>query len=221
MRIAAIGAHIDDIEIGCGGTLAKATRNGHSVQMIVMCDSAYTSFDGKVLRTVEEAIEEGKLAAQLLGVEDLIVLDFAIKDVPYNSATVESLDRELSEFKPDLILTHWPFDTHQDHRNTALATISAGRYINNILMYEPFPPSGRSYHPFRPQVYFDVSETIDKKINALRKHESQYKKYGEKWIESILGRAKMRGFDSFVNYAEAYEVVTINLSGLLNKEPQF
>lgn len=211
MKIVAIGAHKDDIELACGGTLSRAIRKGHQVKCIIMSQSAYQNFDGKVLRTVKEAEVEGKEALKVLGIKDYVVLDFPNKNIPYDGSTVEAIDKILSEFKPDLILTHWTFDTHQDHKNTALASISAARYHNSILMYEPFPPSGRSYHPYRPQVYIDISKDIEIKKKSIKAHKSQFKKYGKDWIESIEGRARMRGNECGVKYAESFEMVRYNM----------
>ncbi len=212
MKIIAVGAHLDDIELACGGTLAKAVQNGHQVKMVVMTDSAYTNFDGKVLRTKAEALAEGLAAAKALGITDVEILDFPIKDVPYNSKTVEAIDKIFTEYDPELIFAHWTADTHQDHHRTALATISAARYKNNIIMFEPFPPSGRSYVPFRPQIYSDISGVMDTKIESLKQHESQYKKYGENWIEAMVGRARLRGFESNNKYAEVFEIVRFDLN---------
>lgn len=140
-----------------------------------------------------------------LGVTDYQELDFPSKDVPYNSELVGEIDKVINEFNPDLIFTHWVFDTHQSHRNTSEATISAARNKNSILMYEPFPPSGRSYVPFRPQMYFDIN--IDKKIRAIKAHKSQLEKYGNDWFESIEGRARIRGYETRQKNAEVFEVV--------------
>lgn len=207
MNILAIGAHLDDIELACGGTLARAIKNGHKVKMVVMTSSAYSNHDGVVMRTKEEALSEGMAAAKALGVDDLVVLDFPNKNVPYNGESVEKINQILDEFKPDYIFTHWIHDTHQDHVNTSRATISAARWYNNIFMYEPFPPSGRSYKAFRPQAYFDITETIDKKLDSLREHKSQYAKYGEQWIEATEGRARLRGFENGDKYSETFEVL--------------
>ncbi len=214
MKILAIGAHADDIEIGCGGTIARAIKNGHSVKILITSDSVYNNYDGTVLRTEDDIKKEVFPAIETLGVKksNFSILKFPNKDVPYNSQIVESLNKIMDEYKPDLILTHWTFDTHQDHRNTALATISAARNFNNILMYEPFPPSGRSYMAYRPQVYIDITDNIDNKIKAIKAHKSQLLKYGEDWIESIKGRAKMRGYESNVKYAETFELVRYMLS---------
>jgi len=211
MNIIAIGAHLDDIELACGGTLAKAVKAGHAVKMVVMSESSYFSFDGKILRTKEEARIEGENAAKALGVDLLEILDFKSTAVPYSGEAVTILDNIFAKFKPDLILTHSPFDTHQDHNNTSNSTISAARNYNNILMYEPFPPSGRSYVAFKPQVYVDITDTIDLKIEAMKAHKSQHKKYGENWTEAITGRARMRGFESNYKYAEVFEALRFEL----------
>ncbi|MCA1726656.1 MAG: PIG-L family deacetylase [Actinobacteria bacterium] len=207
MKILAIGAHLDDAEIACAGTIARAVANGHHVKMLVLSDSSYESRDGTVLRTVDEAIREGVAAARVVGVEDIEVLDFPTLDIPYASAVVGAIERQMNAFLPDIILTHWPFDTHQDHRNTGLASISAGRYFTSILMYEPMMPSGRSYVAFRPQLYVDVSDYISLKLDALRAHESQHRKYGDAWIEAVESRCRLRGFEMGVRYAEAFEAV--------------
>ena len=212
----AIGAHFDDIEIACGGTLARNVAAGHTVMMLVMSDSGYSNFDGEVLRTSEQALEEGGSAAQILGVGNVQVLDFPTKDVPYNSSSVEAIEKSLRQFEPDIILTHWVFDTHQDHRNTGQATISAARNFNNILMYEPFPPSGRSYLPFQAQAYVDITDKISTKLDSLKAHHSQYVKYGkEHWLEAIKGRARLRGFECGHEYAEAFQALRIDLGSFL------
>lgn len=211
MRILAIGAHLDDIELGCGGTLARAVRAGHCVKMICLSDSAYTNYDGTVLRTREEAIREGRMAAESLGCNELEILDFPAKDIPDDSRVVEALDERINDFKPDHIFTHWPFDTHQAHRGTGLATIAAARRHNTILMYDPVFPSGRSFVGFRPQIYVDITDAIDKKIEALRHHESQYRKYGDEWVEAVRARARFRGYEMGAEFAEAFEAVRLEL----------
>lgn len=213
MKILAIGAHADDVELGCGGTLVKAVKGGHDVRVIITSDSSYINYDGTVMRTREVADKEAYDALEVLGVPQskVDIFEFPAKDVPYDSTSVEAINKILDEYKPDLILTHWTFDTHQSHRNTALATISAARNFNNILMYEPFPPSGRSYVAYRPQVYVDVTGHMEAKVKSLEAHVSQFHKYGNDWIESIEGRARLRGFESGCKYAETFEVLRYNL----------
>ncbi len=211
MRIVAIGAHLDDIELACGGTILKAVDHGHEVFMVVTSGGGSIGYDDTVIRTEDEALKEGEAAAKILGVKELVRLDFPDKNVPYNSNLVEDIDKYTKDIKPDYIFSHWPFDTHQDHKNTALASISACRYFNTILMFEPITPSGRSYIGFRPQAYVDMTPYIDKKLESLKSHQSQYRKYGERWLEAVKARANHRGFEMGVNYAEAFEVMRLEV----------
>lgn len=211
MKILAIGAHLDDIELACGGTIAKAMSNGHEIKMIVMSDSSYSNYDGIVKRTKEDALKEGFAAAKKLGINDLEVLDFSTKDIPYHSDTVESLDERISDFKPDIIFTHWVFDTHQAHEGVAKSSISAARRSSTIYMYEPISPSGRSYVAFRPQAYFDISDTISLKIEALKEHKTEYQKYGDNWINGVKARAAFRGYEMGSEFAEAFEILRCEL----------
>ncbi len=215
MRIIAIGAHLDDIELACGGTIAKMISKGHEVMMIVLSKSDYTHYSGTYGRASEIAIEEGRCASAMLGVNELKVFDFPTKDVPNDSAVVEVLNKELDEYQPSIIFTHWQFDTHKSHANTALSTFAAARYFNTILMYEPFPPAGRSYVAFRPQLYVDITKTITSKLDALSQHKSELSKYGPEWIKTVEARARLRGFEMMSSqkngerYAEVFEVLRI------------
>ena len=207
MKILAIGAHLDDIELACGGTLAKALSRGHTVKMLVMSKSGYTGLDGSQKRTDDIAVNEGKKAASKLGIDDISILDCDTKDIPYHSNTIEKIERVIVEFDPDVIFTHWVFDTHQAHEGVAKSTISAARRKNTIYMYEPIAPSGRSYQPFRAQMYSDIGDFIDNKIEALKEHETEYRKYGEDWLEGVRARARFRGYEIGIQYAEVFEVL--------------
>ena len=213
MRILAIGAHLDDIEIACGGTLAKAIQAGHTVKALVMSKSGYTNKEGKVQRSDEVAVREGLNALHTLGLEDIDVLDFPTKDIPFRSDVVNAIDLQLADFKPDVIFTHHPFDTHQAHEGVAKATIAAARRLNTIFFYEPITPSGRSYVAFRPQMYVDITDTVDIKIKSLKCHTSEYNKFGaEDWIEGVRCRCGFRGYEIGTKFAEAYEVLRLEMN---------
>ena len=212
LRILAIGAHGDDIELACGGTLAKAVKQGHEVTMVIVTGTGFTDTNGQVIRTSEIAEKEVKDAANVLGVSNLHILRYQDTSVPYSVDLINDLDDIIGNINPDIIFTHFVFDTHQDHIRTAHSTISAARNQNTILLYEPINPSGQGYVPFRPQVYMDISQTIDTKINSLKAHKSQYEKYTETWIEAVVARAKFRGFEMGVDYAECFEVVRAELN---------
>lgn len=213
MKILAIGAHLDDIEIACGGTLAKAVDAGHDVKVLIMSKSGYTNKEGVVQRSDEIAVAEGKTALNTLGVFDIEILDFPTKDIPFQSDVVNSIDVCMSDYNPDIIFTHHPFDTHQAHEGVAKATIAAARRRNTVFFYEPITPSGRSYVPFKPSMYVDIEQTLDKKIASLRCHKSEYNKFGaENWVEGVRCRCGFRGYEIGAKFAEAFEVLRVEMS---------
>ncbi len=208
MKIFAVGAHLDDIELACGGTLAKAIKNGHKVKVLIMSKSGYTNKEGKVQRSNDVAIKEGKDALHTLGIKDIEILDFQTKDIQFCSEVVNAIDVVMSKYNPDIIFTHHPFDTHQAHEGVSKSTIAAARRKNTVYFYEPIAPSGRSYVPFKPTMYVGIDETIETKISALKKHKSEYKKFGgEDWIDGVKSRCGFRGYEIGKKYAEAFEIL--------------
>lgn len=212
MRILAVGAHLDDIEIACGGTLAKAIQGGHEVKVLIMSKSGYTNKEGKIQRSDKTAVEEGANALHILGVQDIEILGFPTKDIPFQSEVVNAIDIIMSAYDPDVIFTHHPFDTHQAHVGVSNATIAAARRKNTVFFYEPITPSGRSYVAFKPQLYVEIESTLDKKIAALREHKSEYNKFGaEDWVEGVRCRCGFRGYEIGKKYAEAFEVLRLEV----------
>ena len=213
MKILAIGAHLDDIEIACGGTLAKAAEAGHNVKVLIMSKSGYTNKEGNVQRSDDVAVREGLNALHTLGIEDIEILDFPTKDIPFSSDVVNAIDLRMSAYNPDVIFTHHPFDTHQAHEGVSKASIAAARRKNTVIFYDPITPSGRSYVAFKPHLYVDIESTLNKKIESLKCHTSEYNKFGaEDWIEGVRCRCGFRGYEIGKKYAEAFEVLRIEMN---------
>ena len=212
MKILAVGAHLDDIEIACGGTLAKAVEAGHEVKVLIMSKSGYTNKEGKIQRSDDIAVIEGTNALHVLGITDINILDFPTKDISFQSNVVNAIDVIMSKYNPDVIFTHHPFDTHQAHVGVSNATIAAARRKNTVFFYEPITPSGRAYVAFKPQLYVDIESTLDKKIASLREHKSEYNKFGaEDWVEGVRCRCGFRGYEIGKKFAEAFEVLRIEI----------
>ena len=213
MKILAIGAHLDDIEIACGGTLAKAVKAGHEVKVLIMSKSGYTNVNGKIQRSDDVAVTEGLNALHTLGLTDIEILDFETKDIPFRSDVVNAIDLRMGKFNPDIIFTHHPFDTHQAHEGVSKATIAAARRKNTVFFYEPITPSGRSYVAFKPTLYVDIESTLDKKIESLKCHTSEYNKFGaEDWIEGVRCRCGFRGYEIGKKFAEAFEILRLEMN---------
>jgi len=205
-NILAVGAHADDIEIGCGGTVSLHVKKGDSVYVLIMTRPCYTNYDGTVLRTEADGETEEGEGARILGAKHLN-LGFETKKVPYSSETVEGINKIIDEYKIDVIYTHWYHDTHQDHSRTTRSVLSAGRYVKNILMYEPEYPAGRSYTGFHNQYYVDISKTFEVKMEALKQHKSQVDKYGTSFLDAVEARAIHRGYEIGSKYAECFEII--------------
>lgn len=213
MKILAIGAHLDDIEIACGGTLAKAIEGGHEVKVLIMSKSGYTNKEGIIQRSNDTAVIEGTNALHILGIRDIEILDFPTKDIPWHSDVVNAIDIRMSAYNPDIIFTHHPFDTHQAHTGVSNATIAAARRKNTVFFYEPITPSGRSYVAFKPGLYVDIESTLDKKIASLREHKSEYNKFGaEDWVEGVKCRCGFRGYEIGKKFAEAFEILRLEMN---------
>ena len=213
MKILAIGAHLDDIEIACGGTLAKAIEAGHKVKVLIMSKSGYTNKEGTIQRSDEIAVKEGLNALHTLGIRDIEILDFPTKDIPFQSDVVTAIDLRMAAYDPDVVFPHHPFDTHQAHEGVSKASIAAARRKNTVFFYEPITPSGRSYVSFKPTLYVDISKTLDKKIASLKCHTSEYNKFGaEDWIEGVRCRCGFRGYEIGKKYAEAFEILRLEMN---------
>jgi LmbE family N-acetylglucosaminyl deacetylase len=207
MNVLAIGAHFDDIELGCGGTLIKHISQKDKVYMLVVTGSEYKDYNGKVFRTKTTALKEGKEAASIMGVavSHLMLGGFKTQRVPYSVELIEKINKIIDELKIDTIYTHWIYDVHQDHSAVGRATLNAARHVPRVLMYRSNWYATAA--DFRGNFFVDISDYIKIKIKAIRAHKSEYKKFGEKWINFIEHQDRNSGIEMETKYAETFEVV--------------
>jgi len=197
MNIIVFSPHPDDAEVLMGGTIARYTQQGHDVLIVLV-----TIPDQKAKRS-----EESKRAAEVLGAR-LSILDLDVRRLAFSRRTVVKFDGVLRDFPPDVVYTCWIHDSHQDHVTVAQATIAAARRNQcSLYMYEQALPSGITPYVFRPQVFVDISDTIETKIKSVLAHDSQVRIFSEQWIQGIRAKATHTGFQINVKCAEAFEVV--------------
>lgn len=207
MNILAIGSHPDDIEYGCGGTLIRYSRNGHKVSLLVLTSGEQ---GGNARGRHQEQVKTAKfLNARLTwgGFQDT--------RIKIEKRLIDCIEREIKKVKPDFILVHYFQDTHQDHRNISQATLTAARYIQNVLFYE-VPTTVE----FNPTVFMDIGDVLDEKLKLLQIHKSQMYRTRVadlSILESARSCANFRGFQNRVKYAEGF--VPVRLSLELSKEP--
>ena len=195
MNILAIGAHPDDIEYGCAGTLIKYAKRGHHIYLMVLTS-------GQEGGSSEIRKQEQENAAELMSVQKIFWGGYHDTQLPLNKELIEKIEEVLGEVNPDLILVNYGDDTHQDHRILTQATMSATRYVRNVLFFEV--PTTQN---FNPQVYVDISDTLERKSQVLNAHASQVMKTNIEdmyIIELAQANATFRGIQGRVKFAEAF-----------------
>jgi LmbE family N-acetylglucosaminyl deacetylase len=195
MRILALGAHPDDIEVGCGGTLLKYAENGHRVFMMVMTEGGQGGLPD--VRTREQA-----QAAKILRAEKVFWGGYHDTEVPMGRDLIQTVEEIVKKIEPHFIFVHYHDDTHQDHRHLAMSTITATRYTKNVLFYE-----GPTTQNFAPTVFVDIGQALDRKIQSLEAHASQVRKTnieGLSIADVVRSSAHFRGIQGRVKNAEGF-----------------
>lgn len=201
----AIGAHFDDVELGCGGALARHAMEGDEVHIYVATASGFTNYQNQVVRKNSTAMREGRAAMKVLGVTSLVCGQFQTLEVEF----VDSLNREIlrivEERNIDLVYAHWAGDVHHDHRAVSQASMHSCRHVPRLLMYR-----SNWYHSpsvFQGNFYVDISLTWDKKEKAILAHKSEVERTGLRWVDFFRNEAVNAGQRIGVRFAEVFEVV--------------
>jgi LmbE family N-acetylglucosaminyl deacetylase len=195
IRVLALGAHPDDIEAGCGGTLIKYALNGHRVFQMVMTAGERGGKGAARKR-------EQQRASRHLHVEKVYWGGYPDTKVPAGQELIRKIERVVKAVDPHFIFVHYHDDTHQDHRHLAISTVTATRYTRNVLFYE-----GPTTQNFSPTVFVDIDPVLQKKISALKAHQSQVMKTnieGLTIVDIIRSSAHFRGIQGRVRNAEAF-----------------
>jgi LmbE family N-acetylglucosaminyl deacetylase len=193
MRVLAIGAHPDDIELGCAGALLRHVDSGHRVSMLVMTKGDRGP-QGPASR-----VSEQEAAAELIGAE-LLWAGYRDGRITQDADTITFLDGVIRHIGADVVYTHAPQDTHQDHVATAFCSIAAARKLTRVLCYQS-PTSAR----FDPMVFVDIEETLDRKLQALGEHRSQLAGCELVDAEAVAAGARFWGHRGRLRLAEAFE----------------
>jgi len=194
--ILAVGAHPDDIELGCGGTLCKLAKKGGKV-VAVYLTKGEKSGDARI------RVQESTKALRVLGVKEIHFGNFPDTEIPHSFDAINFLEEFSLRYSPDIVLTHTTNDTHQDHRQTGWLSISAFRNVQKILAYET--PRVMSA-AFLPTYFVDISGCVKKKWEALQCHASQK---GKRYLayHSTVSLSSFRGSQVGLACAEAFEIM--------------
>lgn len=205
MNVLAIGAHFDDVELGCGGALAKHAERGDSVYVFVATVSGFANQYDQSIRSSEIARAEAEKAMKILGVTKMYCGDFKTLEVEFIDTLNIQILTLVQDLKIDMVYSHWTGDIHHDHQAVARASLHSCRHVPRLLMYR-----SNWYHStvdFRGNFYVDITDQWSVKERAIRAHESEMERTGAKWISFFSNEAENAGQRIGVRYAEVYEVV--------------
>ena len=218
LHVVCVGAHPDDPETGCGGTLAKFSRLGHKVTVIYLTGGD-AGIPGK---TLEEAAvirrEEARKACEILNATPVFIgqVDcYTIADNSWFTKIQEVLEAE----KPDILFSHWPIDSNRDHLIASIlvqkAYLQMG-YNFPFFFYEVC--TGRQTQNFLPTDYVDITDVREQKLEAVLCHASQgfiskehYQKKDHKLMEDFRGLSlRVEAAEAFVRlHTRTNKVITI------------
>ncbi|KJU82052.1 LmbE family protein [Candidatus Magnetobacterium bavaricum] len=205
MNILAIGAHFDDVELGCGGAISMHAQNGDNVYVYVPTVSGFTNQYEVTIRSSETALDEAQTAMKILGVKELIHGLFKTLAVEFIDELNIEIIKIVEEKAIEQVYTHWVGDIHHDHQAVAKAAMHSCRHVPRMLMYR-----SNWYHStfeFRGNFYVNITKYWDAKESAIRAHVSEMNRTCNKWISFFKNEAENAGQRIGVKYAEVFEVV--------------
>ena len=220
MNILVISAHPDDEVLGCGGSIAKWSKEGHEIHVLIMAEGS-TSRDKTRDRESREAdlfhlAHSAKKAREILGVASVELLSYP--DNRMDSVdlldVIKSIEKKIEKHRSVVIVTHHSSDLNIDHQIIHKAVMTACRPqpdnpVKRILTFEV--PSATEWQsptdgsPFVPNWFEDISETLELKIKALEAYESEMRDWPHARSTKAVGHlARWRGASVGTEAAEAF-----------------
>jgi LmbE family N-acetylglucosaminyl deacetylase len=204
MKVLAIGAHADDVELGCGGTLLKHRDAGDDINILVITHSGYSSKNKTLTRTREIAANEAKRSANRLNAR-LYCLEKEPLTLTPNEKMVLELEEIITEIQPDRVYVHRVSDTHSDHAAVGYVALRAARKCDSVFFYR-----SNWYimdNDSEDKYYVDISDYIEQKKELISIFESEMKAVNYSWIDFVTKQNCAAGAKIGVAYAETYQIV--------------
>jgi LmbE family N-acetylglucosaminyl deacetylase len=180
-RVLAIGAHPDDVEIGCAGTLAKHRACGDMLHILTLTRGAAGG-------DVNVRTAEAQRAAALLGAK-LAFGNLRDAHITEGVETIEIIQAAIRELRPTHVYTHCLEDTHQDHRAVHAASLVAARDVPNVYCYQ----SPSSTVEFRPNRFVDITDCMKAKLQTIDAYKSQVDRMASLQDDVIVATARYWG----------------------------
>jgi LmbE family N-acetylglucosaminyl deacetylase len=205
MNILAIGAHWDDIELGCGLTLKALKDKGHNIFSSVICSSQYGVNKNEGMKE-SEALECGLRSFELIGSTYIPTDKESNSNLTYNKKTMQILEEIVNLKKIDTVFTHWFGDLNTDHKATWDISRTAFRNVKNFFMYQS-NSYGDNVNNFKPNFYFSFNkEEYEFKEKLLSQYTTEWNRRKSRWTREIFEREKYWGYISNNDYAEGFQI---------------
>lgn len=221
--ILVVAAHPDDELLGCGATIARLSASAE-VHIAILGEgiTSRTGLSeeerGRALQTLHE---QSQAAGKLLGAKSVTVQD--LPDNRFDTVPLldiaQSVERFIDELRPEVIFTHHPGDLNIDHVLTFRAVLTAtrpmrGGPVRELHSFEIASSTEWAFQQiqpaFRPSIFYDVADTIDRKIEAMRIYEGELREFPHpRSAEALRVQARRWGSVTGLEYAEAFEAVRI------------
>jgi len=220
MNILVIAAHPDDEVLGCGGSIAKWSRAGYKVYVLIMAEGV-TSRDKTRIRDIRknklfQLKESAQKAGNILGVKSVTFLDFPDNRMDSSDLldVIKEIESAVYKLKPEIVVSHHSGDLNIDHRIVHESVMTAcrpqpGHPVKRILSFEVASAtewqSPVHSTPFLPNWFEDISGTLDVKIKALKAYHSEMRKWPHaRSVKAVEYLAKWRGASVGSSAAEAF-----------------
>ena len=221
-KILIIASHPDDEVLGCFGTVAKLIKEGYEAYTLILGEGKTSRDEQRVIENRKDDIEvlntEILKANNIIGIKKVFIESFP--DNRFDSVDLLDIIKVISKVKeevqPDIIFTHFENDLNIDHQITYKAVITATRPMENecvkeIYSFEILSSTEWNYPlSFSPDTYFDISETINLKVDAMKEYTSELCEFPHpRSLEGIELNAKYQGMRVGKKYVEAFKTIRV------------
>ena len=215
-----VAAHPDDEVLGCFGTVARLIKEGYEAYTLILGEGKTSRDESRIVENKKDELEvlnqEIVEANRIIGIKKVFIETFP--DNRFDSVDlldiIKAISKVKEEIKPDIIFTHYEHDLNIDHQITYKAVITATRpmideCVKKIYSFEILSSTEWNYPlSFSPDTYFDIGDTIELKLDAMKKYDSELCNYPHpRSLEGIELNAKYQGMRVGKEYVEAFKVI--------------
>ena len=200
-KILVVGGHPDDPETGCGGTMARFSTAGHEVAAVYLTRGEYGIKGKSPEETARIRTSEAEQACRILGVRPIFAGQICSHAETSNQRYAE-FHKIIQEEDPDMMFTHWPIDSHRDHRAASMLAFDSWLALDrsfDLFFYEVY--SGIQTQTFSPTHYVDITHMEPRKRSATYAHVSQKPDQLYR-LHDLMNR--FRGTEYRCQFAEAF-----------------